>query len=121
MARILLIDDDALVRGMLAATLRKAEHLVLEASNGVDGVDSARTEKPDLVITDMLMPDKEGMQTIMEIKALDANIKIIAISSGGSAKNMSFLELAKKAGANDVLAKPFKPDILIEKIKSLLH
>jgi len=119
-AKILVIDDDKLVRSMVCGTLRKANHEVLEAGNGNEGVQKAQDETPDLVITDMLMPDKEGIETIIEIKAINESIKIIAISGGGNTKNMVFLEMAQKIGADHALSKPFKPNDLLGAINTLL-
>lgn len=118
--KILVIDDDDFVRGMICNALRKENFLVEEAHNGNEGVQKSRSFKPAVVITDMLMPDKEGIETILEIKAVNKDIKIIAMSGGGSSKNMTFLEMAKKVGAEQVLSKPFKPSAMIEAIRSVL-
>ncbi len=119
MTKILVIDDDDLVRGMVCNALKKAGFDVIEASNGNEGVAKAQSEDPDVVVTDILMPDKEGIETILEIKATKAKIKIVAISGGGSSKNMTFLDMAKKAGAEKVLSKPFTLSVLLEAISSL--
>jgi len=120
MTKILVIDDDELTRSMICHALKKAGFEVLEAANGNDGVQKAKDDKPDLVVTDILMPDKEGIETILEIQALDRNIKIVAMSGGGATKNMTFLEMAKKAGAKYTLSKPFKPSVLLEIIDRAL-
>ncbi len=86
-----------------------------------EGIRKAKEEKPDIVVTDILMPDKEGIETIMELQGLDSKIRIIAMSGGGSAKNMSFLEMAKKVGARHVLSKPFKSAVLLNAVKSLVE
>ncbi len=119
MTKILVIDDDDLVRGMVCNALKKAGFDVIEASNGNEGVAKAQSEDSDVVVTDILMPDKEGIETILEIKATKAKIKIVAISGGGSSKNMTFLDMAKKAGAEKVLSKPFTLSVLLEAISSL--
>lgn len=118
--KILIIDDDELIRLTLKNTLKKIECTVLEAENGNTGIALFKLEKPDLVITDMLMPDKEGLETISEIRAVNPNAKIIAMSGGGSSKNMAFLQLAQKMGASRIMSKPIKPDDLLNAIKSLL-
>lgn len=120
MVKILVIDDDDFVRKIVCRSLRKNNFEVIEANNGNDGVEKAQSEKPDVVLTDILMPDKEGIETILEIKAADQNIKIIAMSGGGSTKNMNFLDMAKKVGAQHVLSKPFKPSALLEAINDVL-
>ena len=121
MFNILIIEDDDLVQNMISSVLRKNGYQVSSASNGVEGVEKVRSGNPDLAITDILMPDKEGIQTIVEIKQMRPDIKIIAMSSGGQAKNMSFLNMAKKVGAEYVLQKPFKPSELINIINKLLN
>lgn len=118
--KILIIDDDELIRLTIKKTLIKAGCSVLEAENGNAGLALFKKEKPDLVVTDMLMPDKEGLETISEIRAVNPGARIIAMSGGGSSKNMAFLQLAQKMGANRIMSKPIKPDELLNAIKSLL-
>ena len=118
--KILIIDDDELIRMACRNILKKEGFLTVEAVNGNEGVTLYATESPDLVITDMLMPDKEGLETITEIRALNNDAKIIAMSSGGETKNMTFLGLARKLGANATLDKPLKPTQLLNTVKQLL-
>lgn len=118
--KILIIDDDELIRMTCRNILKKEGYNILEAGNGNTGVDIFRSENPDLVITDMLMPDKEGLETISEIKAINPNAKIIAISGGGNTQNMSFLQLARKIGADRALKKPIKANELIATVKATL-
>lgn len=117
--KILVIDDDEVIRITFRSALQRAGCIVLEAKNGNEGLATYRAERPTIVITDMLMPEKEGLETILMIRAFDPDAKIIAMSGGGSTKNMSFLELAKKVGANQILGKPVKPDQLLAAINSL--
>src|SRR5688572_30578375 len=91
--KILIIDDDDVIRITMQNILKKNGYEVILAQNGNVGLELFKKEKPDIVITDMLMPDKEGLQTISEIRAVKADAKIIAISGGGSTQNMSFLQL----------------------------
>jgi DNA-binding response OmpR family regulator len=118
--KILIIDDDDLIRLTIKNSLKKLGCAVLEAENGNTGVALFKKEHPDLVITDMLMPDKEGLETISEIRAVNPKAKIIAMSGGGSSRNMAFLQLAQKMGASRVMSKPIKPDELLNVVKSLL-
>lgn len=118
--KILVIDDDELMRLTIKGALKKWGYAVSEAENGNIGVAMYKAERPDAVITDLLMPDKEGLETISDIRALDPNAKIIAMSGGGSAKNMAFLQLAQKMGAGQILSKPVKPDELIKAVRTLL-
>lgn len=118
--KILIIDDDELIRMTLKSIVKKTGYQVFEAKNGTEGLALFIKEKPDIVITDMLMPDKEGFETIADIRSISPQTKIIAISGGGSTKNMSFLQLAKQVGADHTLSKPVKPDTLLLAIKTLL-
>ena len=121
MGTILVIDDDDLVRGMVCSVLKKNGFTVLEAENGNVGLEHVqRADPPALVITDILMPDKEGLETISEIRALNPDIKIIAMSGGGKTKNMTFLGLAKKIGADQTLEKPFRPAELLAAVQKVL-
>jgi len=79
------------------------------ASDGVRGLRMFRSEQPDLVITDIIMPEKEGIETIREIRGDCPDAKIIAISGGGRIGNMDFLKVAEKVGASEIIAKPFDP------------
>jgi CheY-like chemotaxis protein len=119
MQKILVIDDDALIRNMVSSSLMKAGHEVECAENGVDGLRKAQENPPELVITDMLMPDMEGIETIMEMRSKNPNIGIIAMSGGGSTGNMDFLEMASRLGAQHVLKKPFKPSVLLDLVDKM--
>jgi len=119
--KILVIDDDELIRLTCRNILKKMQCMVIEADNGVTGLAKFKKESPSLVLTDMLMPDKEGLETIAEIRAQSSTVKIIAMSGGGSTQNMNFLHLAKQVGADMLLSKPFKPDELLAAVKNLLR
>ena len=121
MVKILVIDDDDLVRGMICNILKKNDFTVLEAENGNVGLEQVKAgDPPALVITDILMPDKEGLETISEIRALNPQIKIIAMSGGGKTQDMTFLNLAKHIGAEKTLQKPFRPTELLATVKEVL-
>jgi CheY-like chemotaxis protein len=107
MARILVIDDDANMRGSLAQTLERLGHQASVSPDGKEGIASAAAHPPDLVITDLIMPEKEGLETIMELRQRHPRIKIIAMSGGGRLSNEDYLHLAKRFGATVALAKPF--------------
>jgi len=117
---ILIVDDDELIRLTVRNMLKKTGCKVLEAKNGNEGLSIYREERPDVMLTDMLMPEKEGLETIIQIRDFDPDARIIAVSGGGATKNMSFLELAKKVGANQILEKPIKPEQLYTAIDSVL-
>ncbi len=120
MARILIIDDEELARFTVRDILEGQEHEVEEAANGQEGVDLHASKPFDLVITDIIMPEKEGVETIIELRKDNPDLKIIAISGGGRTRNMDFLQLAKKYGADKVLAKPFTEDALVECVDACL-
>src|SRR5688572_30529321 len=116
---ILVIDDDEIIRLTIKKSVQKMGYTVVEADNGISGIELFQKENPDMVITDILMPDKEGLETINEIRAVNPQTKIIAMSGGGSTHNMTFLQWAEKVGANQIISKPFKPDELLKIITNL--
>ena len=107
MARILLIDDDNSLRKVIAMALTDAGHQVRQAKDGSEGVACFRAEQFDLVITDLIMPKKEGIETITDLRRACPGLPIIAIS--GEQKNSElYLNLAKQIGATRTLLKPFE-------------
>lgn len=107
--RICVIEDDELQRQTLALTLREAGYEVLEADDGDVGIDLVRREMPDVVITDILMPKTEGIETIQRIRAISPDIRIVAISGGGRVSLDLNLNLARQFGAHACLSKPIAP------------
>jgi CheY-like chemotaxis protein len=120
MARILLIDDDDDLRTMLSLTLAHFGHTVVEARNGKEGLALLPSAQADLVITDIVMPEKEGIETITELRKNCPKLKIIAMSGGGRGNAGDYLHTAKFMGATKVLAKPFTNDLLQAAISELL-
>ncbi|MBF0227143.1 MAG: response regulator [Desulfobacterales bacterium] len=120
MAKILVIDDDDQIRQMLKKMIELEGYEVYEAEDGNVGVKLAQSNNFDLVITDIIMPEKEGIETIRELKKAFPDIKIIAISGGGRIGPDSYLELAKKLGASETLSKPVKKNVLMDAIKRLI-
>lgn len=120
MALILIVDDDISMRRMMVRTLEPTGHTLLEASDGQQGLAMVKTHRPDVVITDILMPEKEGIETIREIVEHAPGTRIIAVSGGGSSHNMMFLDIAKAFGAGTVLAKPFRPAQLLQAVERAL-
>lgn len=117
---IVLIDDDDNVREMLEVALRGAGYAVSTAREGDEGLEVCQQANPDLVITDILMPNKEGIETILDLRRERPDVKIIAISGGDRAGGTSFLEMAAKLGADRVLQKPFRPTVLLAAVAELL-
>lgn len=122
MARILLIDDDDQIRTMLKRMLEKAGYGdVEEAGDGHIGMKLFRRQPFDLVITDLIMPNQEGIETIMELTGTYPRTKIIAMSGGGRVDPQGYLEMAGNLGASRTLSKPFKSSDLIGMVRDLLE
>ncbi len=111
--RILLIDDDDLFREVTRLMLESGGHEVLEAKDGRDGLALFRKQPVDVVVTDLIMPQDEGIVTIRNIRALDKETRIVAISGSGRTADVNFLTMAAKLGATSALAKPFEKEALL--------
>jgi CheY-like chemotaxis protein len=120
MARILLIDDDHALRTMLRITLTHFGHTVIEARHGREGLALFPGSRADLVITDIVMPEVEGLEVLMTLRTLTPPVKIIAISGGGRVSAGDYLRIAAQLGATKVLAKPFSNEALIAAIEEVL-
>ena len=120
MSAILLVDDDLQVLDVLGEMLRLEGHDVVTAVNGVVALEKMRSDPFDLVIADIIMPEKEGLETISDIRRRHAELPIIAISGGGRIGPDDYLEAARHIGANATLAKPFARKEFISVVDSLL-
>lgn len=120
MANILLVDDDVLVRDSLNFALTNAGHDVTLAGNGDEGLAALATGSFDLVVLDMLMPEREGIETIREIRKSWKDLPVLAMSGGDKTGWSDFLRMATVLGANDTLAKPFTATQLLERVTRLL-
>lgn len=114
MARILVIDDQEMVRVTVRRILASAGHDVIEAASGDAGIALFRAHAPALVLTDLLMPDKPGGETIAELRDGGAACRIVAMSGGDG------LDLARELGADEVLEKPFRADALLALVEKLI-
>jgi len=119
MKRILIIDDDASMRFLLKSLLESAGYEVHEAKDGRAGVELFAQRPAQIVIVDIFMPEKDGIETIGDIREKDASCKFLAISGGGEMKNMDMLRYAKMLGAHEILEKPFSRDELLSVIDRL--
>lgn len=119
MASVLVVDDDDDLRDSLKSLLEREGHNVSTASNGSDAVSIFRSEPTDLIITDIIMPEKGGLEFIIELRQEFPDVKIIAISGGGRIGAKDYLQLAKAVGANSILAKPFSRTEILDSIKKV--
>jgi CheY-like chemotaxis protein len=120
MAKILVFDDEPSILLMLKKLLEKAGHEVEVALNGKDGMVLFEKNKPDLLITDIIMPEKEGLETIYELRRSYPELKIIAISGGGRIGPDGYLPGAKLMGANAIFTKPLIPKEFLKVVSDLL-
>src|SRR5438128_11074644 len=119
MARILVIDDDALLRGAIRVVLESAGYEVIEAGDGDAGLRLHREPGADLVVVDLFMPERDGLEVIRAVRAEAPQAKIIAMS-GGSSLQLDLLDAATAFGASRALWKPFAPAMLLATVRELL-
>ena len=120
MQSILVIDDDKLMCLALAKILMSAGYNVAQAFDGDEGIKMYRARNFDLVITDLIMPDKEGIQIIRELRKENSQIRIIAMSAGGRGGATDYLKWARLMGAKQCLSKPIKREDLLGAVESVL-
>jgi len=121
MAKILIVDDEDSVRMMLKEMLKMSNHVVSEAKNGQEAIERYYAQPVDLIITDLVMPDKSGIDLIMELKEKFPNVRVLAISGGGGITGrFDYLPVAQLLGADFILEKPFQMKELYTKIETLL-
>jgi len=119
MARVLIIDDDHMLREVLALGVQQFGHTVLQAEDGQKGLDLVRATQVDVVVTDLIMPVKEGVETIIALRRSWPDLPVIAIS-GGATNARLYLDIAGKIGARRILPKPFSASQLNELIAEVL-
>jgi DNA-binding response OmpR family regulator len=120
-ARILIIDDEDQPRRMLYQALTRAGYEVVEARDGNEGLARFREAPADLIITDILMPEKEGLETIIDLRREFPNVKIVAMSGGGRTGSLNFLDIARRLGAQCTLPKPFGLQDMLKAVRELLQ
>ena len=116
---ILIIDDDENIREYIQLMLEEEGFKVFVADNGRTGIDIFTNESIDLIITDLIMPEKEGIETIQDIRKMDKNCGIIAMS--GVSNKDSYLSISSLLGAHAILHKPFKPEELMDAINAIFN
>ncbi len=120
MASILIVDDDLQIQKLLKQILEKEGHETMVAADGLEAMRKYKQKRPDLLITDIVMPKKEGIELIMELKQLEPDVKIIAMSGGGQVDAETYLAMANKLGAKATIGKPLDRKELLSKVKSTL-
>lgn len=118
--RISIIDDDALIRSLLSAALADEGFRVTEAEDGHEGLTSYLADQPDILITDIQMPEMDGLELIRAIRKSNPDAKIIAISGKPKQQDLGFLGASLDFGATAVLEKPFDPDDLVHLVYDIL-
>lgn len=121
MARILVIEDDNEVREFLESLLGRAGYQTMAAANGKEGVELFHAHAFDLVITDIIMPEKDGIEAIMDLRRGRPGLKLIAISGGGRAEPENYLHSAQLLGASRTLRKPFSNEAIVAAVQELLR
>lgn len=120
MPGVLIVEDDKELREMLKMSLQRRGFAVQEAENGKEAISHFKPLLTDLVVTDLIMPEEDGLKVVIKLRELKPTIKIIAISGGGKVGPGSYLNLAKALGADAIYSKPFSIKDLIVKIEQLL-
>ena len=120
MKRVLIIDDDEQLRALLHEILERAGFAVIESANGVEGLRLFRNDLADLVITDLIMPDKEGVETILELRREFPEARVIAISGGGRNGSANYLPIAARLGARRTVTKPFSRQEILDAVRETL-
>jgi CheY-like chemotaxis protein len=121
MPGVLIVEDDKELREMLKLSLLRRNFTVLEAENGKEAIAHFKPLITDLVVTDLIMPEEDGLKVIIKLRELKPSIRIIAVSGGGKVGPGSYLNLAKALGADAIYSKPFSTNVLIAKIEQLLE
>jgi CheY-like chemotaxis protein len=119
--QILIIDDDGQIRRVLRTTLEQQGHQVAEADNGQAGLEAFRRQPCDLVMCDLFMPEKDGLETIRELLTEFPDVKVIAMSGGGHPDFPDFLPMARRFGAVAILDKPFRPRQVLDAVTKALQ
>ena len=120
MATILVVEDEPVILRVVSELLRDSGHKVATAVNGKEAMKLARGAHFDLVITDLVMPEKEGIETIMDLRRQSPTTKIIAMSGGGRGSAEVYLALAERLGASRTLAKPLSREEMLEAVADVL-
>lgn len=117
--KVMIIDDDDVTRGLLCSLLGGAGIFVIEAANGIEGERLFNQHRPDIIFTDIFMPDQDGIQTIINIRRICKTVPIVAMSAGGPERTSDYLNYASRLGASHVIGKSFSIREILDVIKRL--
>jgi YesN/AraC family two-component response regulator len=121
MARILVVEDEELMRDMLAELFKDQGHNTATASNGIEALKAIEEDNFDLIVTDIVMPEKDGLSVILQTKRDNKNIKVIAISGGDKTfSGKSYLKIARNIGVERTIDKPFKREKVLQAVEEVL-
>jgi DNA-binding NtrC family response regulator len=120
MVRILIIDDDESITSMLQTVFEREGYEVATAQNGREGVRIFRAQPADLVVSDILMPEMDGLEALKELRRISPGLKLIAVSGGGQRLKMDVLRVAQLLGASATFEKPYRIDALLISVRKLL-
>jgi len=120
-ATILVVDDDRQICALLKQVLQDQGYTVESALNGIDGINLYRSHPADLIILDILMPEKEGLETILDLRREFPKIKIIAMSGGSERAKTNLLDLARRLGAQYTVNKPFELQTITDLVRKALQ
>ncbi len=121
MARVLVVDDDDLLRETVVLALERARHTVHQAGDGLTALEVLDRESVDVVVSDIVMPEVDGIGLILAMRKRHPRLRVVAMSGGGRTRNMDFLRMASALGAHATLPKPFTPDQLLAAVNAALN
>jgi CheY-like chemotaxis protein len=121
MATILVVDDDRQVCALLKQVLEEQGYTVESALNGIEGMKAYQSHPVDLILLDILMPEKEGLETILDLRREFPKVKIIAMSGGSERAKLNLLDLARRLGAQYTVNKPFQLETITDLVKKALQ
>jgi DNA-binding NtrC family response regulator len=121
MARVLVVDDDDLLRETVVLALGRAHHAVHQAGDGLKALEILDRESVDVVVSDIVMPEVDGIGLILAMRKRHPRLRVVAMSGGGRTRNMDFLRMAGALGAHATLPKPFTPDQLLAAVNAALN
>lgn len=120
MAKILVIEDEDLVLEAMRIMLEEGGHCVTSAANGQEGMNALKAARFDVIVTDIVMPEVDGLELLTEVKKLYPDTKIVAVSGGGRISPSDYLQTAKVLGADCILSKPFAMSDLVNSVNEVL-